>query len=166
MTFLFVFPKYGIKVQMSNLTFEKLTKDDECPADIKINGYPGFCGGFQFLQDQFLCEWSHIDWYQLWIQLIFHRHFSPPGFQRERVRKGCLCVRAHACVFVAHCLFFLDYGGKYQGYLLGNPRRRIFHYKNITMGMRTVKTSAKGLSERTIPQENEDKCIFFWSGCF
>ena len=35
------FPKYGIKVQMSNLTFEKLTKDDECPADIKMNGYPG-----------------------------------------------------------------------------------------------------------------------------
>lgn len=41
MTFLFVFPKYEIKVQMSNFTFEKLTKDGEWAADIKMNGYPG-----------------------------------------------------------------------------------------------------------------------------
>lgn len=85
MTFLFVFPKCEIEVQMSNFTFEKLTKDGECTADIKMNGYPGSWSGFQFLQDQFLHEWSHIDRYQLWIQLITYRRFSPPAFQRERV---------------------------------------------------------------------------------
>jgi len=56
MTFLFDFPKYGIKVLMSNLTFETLTKDDECPGDITMNGCPGSWGGYQFLQDQFLHE--------------------------------------------------------------------------------------------------------------
>lgn len=33
---LFVFPKHGAEVQMSNLTFEELIKDGECPADTKM----------------------------------------------------------------------------------------------------------------------------------
>lgn len=36
MIFLFVFPKHGTEVQMSNLTFEELIKDDECPADMEM----------------------------------------------------------------------------------------------------------------------------------
>lgn len=35
---LFVFPKHGTEVQMSNLTFEELIKDDECPADTEMKG--------------------------------------------------------------------------------------------------------------------------------
>lgn len=34
----FVYPKQGTEVQVSNLTFEELIKDDECPADIKRKG--------------------------------------------------------------------------------------------------------------------------------
>lgn len=36
MTSLFVFPKQGTEVQMSNLRFEELIKADECPADIEM----------------------------------------------------------------------------------------------------------------------------------
>lgn len=36
---------------MSNLPSEKVTEDDECAADVKLNGYPGSWGGSQFLTD-------------------------------------------------------------------------------------------------------------------
>lgn len=38
MIFLFVFPKHGTEVQMSDLTFEELIKDEECPADMEMKG--------------------------------------------------------------------------------------------------------------------------------